>query len=132
MTDSASDHPFHDLDVFLDLPRGSGLALSPDGNRLVTSQQTLNPERTKWVTALWEVDPAGEAPARRLTRSAKGEGGARFLPDGSVLFTSSRPDPEAKKEDDESSLLWLLPAGGGEARVVGSRPGGIDAVRVAA
>ncbi len=133
MTDSASSTPFHDLDSYIDLPRGSGLALSPDGSRLVTSVQTLNPEGTKWVTALWQVDPAGEAPARRLTRSAKGEGGATFLPDGSVLFTSARPDPDAGKEEkDEESLLWLLPAGGGEARVVGSRPGGVDAVRVAA
>ena len=70
-----------------------GLTLSPDGTRLVTAVQTLNPKRTKWVTALWEVDPAGERPARRLTRSAKGEGGAAFLPDGSLLFTSRAPGP---------------------------------------
>ncbi len=97
--------------------------------------QTLNPKRTKYVTALWEVDPAGERPARRLTRSAKGEGGAAYLPDGSLLFTSARPDPEAgpdSDDDDEVALLWLLPAGGGEARVVATRPGGVDDVHVAA
>jgi dipeptidyl aminopeptidase/acylaminoacyl peptidase len=98
----------------------------------VTAVQTLDPKRTKWVTALWEVDPAGEQPARRLTRSAKGEGGAAFLPDGSLLFTSARPDPAAEEDDDEVSLLWLLPAGGGEARVVGTRAGGVDHVEVAA
>ena len=110
MTESIST-PFHDLDAYIDLPRGSGLALSPDGARLVTAVATLNPKRTKYVTALWEVDPTGERPARRLTRSAKGEGGAVFLPDGSLMFTSARPDPDAKEEDDdEVALLWLLPA----------------------
>jgi dipeptidyl aminopeptidase/acylaminoacyl peptidase len=132
VTDSSS--AFHDLDAYIDLPRGSGLQLSPDGTRLVTAVQTLDPKRTKYVTALWEVDPAGERRARRLTRSAKGEGHAAFLPDGSLLFTSARPDPDAKDvdEDDAVALLWLLPPGGGEARVVASRPGGVDDVRVAA
>ncbi len=126
--------PFHDLDSYIDLPRGSGLTLSPDGSRLVTAVQTLDPERTRHVTALWEVDPSGDRPARRLTRSAKGEGHAAFLPDGSLLFTSARPDPAAKDEDEDDAvaLLWLLPSRGGEARVVASRPGGVDDVRVAA
>ena len=65
-------HPFDDLDDYLALPRTSGLALAPDGSRLVTAVQTLNADRTKYVTALWEVDPTGTRPARRLTRSAKG------------------------------------------------------------
>ncbi len=132
MTDSASTGPtpFHDLDAYVDLPRGAGLTLSPDGSRLVTAVQTLDPKRTRWVTALWEVDPTGERPARRLTRSAKGEGGAAFLPDGSLLFTSARPDPTSD-DDEEVALLWLLPAGGGEARVVANRPGGVDHVEVA-
>ena len=134
MTDSdPAATPFHDLDAYVDLPRGSGLALSPDGTRLVTAVQTLNPKRTKFVTALWEVDPTGERPAHRLTRSAKGEGGAAFLPDGSLLFVSARPDPATDDDDkDDESALWLLPAAGGEARVVSSRPGGVDDVRVAA
>src|SRR4051812_18513992 len=115
------------------LPRVGELALSPDGTRLVTTVATLNPKRTKWVTALWEVDPAGEAPARRLTRSAKGEGAPVFTAGGDVLFASARPDPDDKEpEDDAPAALWLLPAGGGEARVVGTRPGGIDGVAAAA
>jgi dipeptidyl aminopeptidase/acylaminoacyl peptidase len=136
MTDSAHPNPlstpFHDLEAYIGLPRGSGLTLSPDGSRLVTAVQTLNPKRTKYVTALWEVDPTGERAARRLTRSAKGETGAAFLPDGSLLFTSARPDPEAEDDDGEVALLWMLPPGGGEARVAASRPGGVSDVRVAA
>ena len=94
--------------------------------------QTLNPKRTKWVTALWEVDPTGERPARRLTRSAKGEGGAAFLPDGSLLFTSARPDPRRRGRRRGRRCSGCCPAGGGEARVVATRPGGVDRVEVAA
>ncbi|WP_026877846.1 S9 family peptidase [Jiangella gansuensis] len=122
--------PFHDLDAYVALPRFGGLALSPDGSRLVTAVSTLSPDKTRYVTALWEIDPEGRRPARRLTRSAKGESGAAFLPDGSLLFGSARPDP-ATKDDDEAPLLWLLPADGGEARVVAKRPGGIGGVVVA-
>ena len=124
--------PFEDLDAFQALPRVSGLALSADGGRLVTSVATLDPDAVRWVTALWEVDPSGQLPATRLTRSRKGEAGPAFLPDGSLLFTSARPDPDEKETpDDAPAALWLLPARGGEARVVGTRPGGITGVVVA-
>jgi dipeptidyl aminopeptidase/acylaminoacyl peptidase len=129
----AAATPFHDLQAYVALPRVAELALSPDGSRLITTVATPNPKGTRYVTALWEIDPAGEAPARRLTRSAKGEGAPVFTADGDVLFVSARPDPDAKEpEDDAPAALWLLPAGGGEARVVGTRPGGIDGVATAA
>lgn len=137
MTDPIADpsadpfaDPFADLDAYLAIPRLGGLVLSPDGTRLVTGVATLDPDRTRYVTALWEVDPAGERPARRLTRSAKGEGGAAFLPDGDLLFVSGRPDTGVKTEDDVSAL-WLLPAGGGEARVVARRPASLSGPVVA-
>lgn len=124
--------PFSDLDAFQAIPRVSGLALSHDGTRLVTSVATLDTDATRWVTALWEVDPAGERPASRLTRSRKGEAAPAFLPGGDLLFTSARPDPDATEpKDDAPAALWLLPARGGEARVVGTRPGGVAGVRVA-
>ncbi len=126
-----TDTPFADLDRYIALPRVGGLVLSPDGARLITAVATLDPKKTRYVTALWEIDPAGDRPARRLTRSAKGESGAAFLPDGSLLFVSARPDPEAADADEEGAALWLLPAGGGEARVVGTRPGGVSGVVVA-
>lgn len=127
--------PFHDLDHYLAIPRVSGLALSPDGRRLVTTVATLNSEGTEYVTALWEVDPAGRKQARRITRSATGEAGAVFAANGDVYFTSARPDPEStdgtNSDGDPVTALWLLPADGGEARVVLSRAGGVEKVMAA-
>ncbi|MDP9889397.1 hypothetical protein J2X98_003007 [Pseudarthrobacter enclensis] len=90
--------PFHDLDHYLSIPRVSGLALSPDGSRLVTTVATLNGKGTEFATALWELDPAGQKRARRITRSAKGEAGAAFAANGDVYFTSARPDPDSPDE----------------------------------
>jgi dipeptidyl aminopeptidase/acylaminoacyl peptidase len=123
--------PFHDLEAYIALPRVGGLVLSPDGTRLITSVATLDPKKTRYVNALWEVDPTGQRASRRLTRSAKGESGAAFLPDGSVVFVSGRPDPDVKDSDDEKAALWQLPAGGGESRVIATRPGGVSGVVVA-
>jgi dipeptidyl aminopeptidase/acylaminoacyl peptidase len=124
--------PFHDLDEYVRLPRISGLVLSPDGSRLVTQVSTLNHDGTKTHTALWEVYPTRAKPSRRLTRSAEGETGAAFTPDGDLLFTSARPNADAADEENDDTLaLWVLPAGGGEARIVANRPGGVQLVRTA-
>ncbi|GGK68439.1 S9 family peptidase [Ornithinimicrobium pekingense] len=121
---------FSDLSHYVAVPRLSGLAMSPDGTRLVTTVATLNRKATGYTTALWEVDPTGERPAHRLTRSAKGEAGAAFTASGDLYFTSARPDPDDDEEEPRSAL-WLIPAHGGEARVVHNRTGGIAGVSTA-
>ncbi|MET3945450.1 dipeptidyl aminopeptidase/acylaminoacyl peptidase [Arthrobacter sp. UYCu512] len=121
--------PFHNLDHYLAIPRVSGLVLSPDGGRLVTTVATLNAKGTEYGTALWELDPAGQKQARRITRSAKGETGAVFA-GGDLYFSSARPDPESP-EADPVNALWMLPAGGGEARVAHTRAGGIGTLLAA-
>ncbi|MQA83650.1 MAG: prolyl oligopeptidase family serine peptidase [Streptosporangiales bacterium] len=124
--------PFHDLRDFVAIQRVSALRLSPDGARLVAVVSELAADRKKFVTALWQIDPLGKDRPRRLTRSAPGEASPEFLPDGSLLFTSARPDPEAAKADgSDTAALWLLPAGGGEARQVATPPGGVSGVAVA-
>ncbi|MFJ5958286.1 prolyl oligopeptidase family serine peptidase [Paenarthrobacter sp. NPDC092416] len=122
--------PFHDIDHYLSIPRVGGLTLSPDGKRLVTTVSTLNGKGTEFATALWEIDPTGQRPARRITRSSKGEAGAAFAASGDLYFTSARPDPDSP-DADPVNALWLLPASGGEARVVLSRAGGISSVMTA-
>jgi dipeptidyl aminopeptidase/acylaminoacyl peptidase len=117
---------FDDFDGYLSLDRVTDLALSHDGSRLVATVARLNSEGNKLISSLWEIDPGGATPARRLTHSAKGETGPVFAPDGTLLFTSQR-----EAEDDDPTALWQLPAGAGEARKVLTRPGGISTVRVA-
>ncbi|HVN11546.1 MAG TPA: S9 family peptidase [Kineosporiaceae bacterium] len=125
----ATPTPFADVDAYIALPRTSSLLLSPAGDRLVTSVATLDQDRTRYVSSLWEVDPRGLRAARRLTHSDKGGTAVAFLPDGGLLFTSARPG--AGEDDEAPPSLWLLPAGGGEARVVAVRPGGISGAAVA-
>ncbi|QMU69845.1 S9 family peptidase [Streptacidiphilus sp. P02-A3a] len=120
---------FTDLSEYITLPRLSGLALAPDGTRLVTTVQELSADGTRYLSALWEIDPAGARAPRRLTRSAKGESGPAFLPDGTLLFRSARPGADLPEGEDEAgeSALWALPPGGGEAARVVTRPGGVNA-----
>jgi dipeptidyl aminopeptidase/acylaminoacyl peptidase len=118
------------LDGYRRLPRLNGITLSPDGTRLVLSMQHLSADGTKFTSALWELRTDGGSPARRLTWSKPGESNPAFLPDGSLLFSSARADPDAK-DDDAPARLWRMPAGGGEAHPVLSVPGGIEGITTA-
>jgi dipeptidyl aminopeptidase/acylaminoacyl peptidase len=131
-TPGPASSPFAELTDFVAIPRIGALALSADGSRLAVSVHTLDPEKKKWQSALWEVDPAGTRPARRLTRSAPGESSPAWAPDGSLLFTSARPDPGTAEDGEPKPALWSLPSDGGEARLVLSRPAGIASFAVAA
>jgi dipeptidyl aminopeptidase/acylaminoacyl peptidase len=119
---------FDSIAAFVDLPRLGGLVLSPDGRRLVVTRQEPDPDRSRYVSSLWEIPLDGGAPVR-LTRSDKGEGSPAFGPDGSLLFTSTRPDPDKIARDDEASLWSLPPAG--EAQVIARRVGGVGGPVVA-
>ncbi|GAA3279832.1 S9 family peptidase [Nesterenkonia halobia] len=142
MTDTTSTSPaaaspsgarkFHDLDHFVAFPRLAGLAMSPDGERLVTTVSTLDAQGTGYTTALWEVDPRGGHTARRLTRGSAAESGPTFSAAGDLWFTSARPDESGSAEDAKTAALWRLPADGGEAEVVTRRPGGVSSVLCAA
>ena len=131
MTDATPSTPFHSLDSYIALPRVDGVALSPDGERVVLTVATLSSDRTRYERALWEVPAHGDGAPRRLTRSAKGESGVAFTASGDALFVSSRPDAEADGED-EVVQLWLLPARGGEARPITRLAGGVSGVAATA
>jgi dipeptidyl aminopeptidase/acylaminoacyl peptidase len=135
---------FDELTEYVALPRVTGLCLSPDGRWLAAVVQSPWPEPKKYGTSIWRIltgqEPSGvpeggtpehrQEPAVRLTRSAEGESAPAFLPDGSLLFASKRPEPWSSKsgDDDAKPALWLLPAGGGEARRVAAPPGGVSSV----
>ncbi|RCW40397.1 dipeptidyl aminopeptidase/acylaminoacyl peptidase [Halopolyspora algeriensis] len=135
ITESDSDEPpvdpFSDLDAYVALPRVEGLWLSPDGRRVVVGVATPDRKKTRYTTALWEVDPDGVRSARRLTRSARGESAAAFTPSGDLLFLSERPDPDGGPDGAAATTaLWLQRADGGDAKVVACPPGGVRGVVV--
>ncbi len=121
-------NPFGDVDDYFALPRVSGLAVSPDGSRVVTTITELNHKHTEYVTAIWELDPEGRAPARRLTRGAKGESAPTFTSSGDLLFVAARPSAD---DDEPPASLWSLPAAGGEAIELVAVPGGVEVARTA-
>lgn len=96
-----------DLHASQALPRLAGLALSLDGTRLVTGVATPDPSGARFRTALWEIDPTGGRPARQLTRGASASAPV-FTPDGDLLFTAARPDPEAEDEP-AAPAAWVTP-----------------------
>jgi dipeptidyl aminopeptidase/acylaminoacyl peptidase len=117
---------FSELSNFMAIPRLESIRLSPDGRWLAATVANLSPDKKKYVSSIWRIDPGGAAPVR-LTRSAEGESAQAFLPDGSLLFISTRPDPalaKSDKPDGDRPALWVLPPGGGEAYRLTAPPGG--------
>lgn len=117
-----------DIERLLRLPRLTSVTAGEDG-RVVAAVEEADEPGARLVPSLWELDPAGVLPARRLTFSAQGESAPRFAPDGALLFTSSRPDPGSGGEDD-AAAIWRLPRTG-EAQVLASAPGGLSLLAVA-
>ena len=125
---SAEFTDFSDPEALLRLPRLASVAALP-GGRVLAAIQEADEHGAKTPSALWELDPAGTEPARRLTRSEKGESGPRPGPDGTVLFTSSRPDPDGASFENRPGI-WRLPASG-EPELVAAAPGGLELLAVA-
>ncbi|WP_105034015.1 S9 family peptidase [Cryobacterium aureum] len=132
MTAESHTTPFSSLDDYIALPRVEGLALSPDGQRIVLTVATLTRDQTSYERALWSVAGDGGGIPTRLTRSAKGESQAAFTAAGDVLFVSGRPDAAASEKDAEAAQLWLLPAAGGEARAITRLTGGVSGIAAVA
>jgi dipeptidyl aminopeptidase/acylaminoacyl peptidase len=124
-----------DLGEYVAIPRVTGLRLAPDGSWLAAVVQTVGGEPPKYLSSIWRIDTTGDSKPVRLTRSADGEASPEFLPDGSLLFASKRPDPGAGKKDGEAGkdkpAVWLLPAIGGEAQRIAAPGGGVAGLATA-
>jgi len=124
-----------DVREYVAIPRVLALRLAPDGSWLAAVVQTVGGEPPKYLSSIWRIDTAGGREPVRLTRSAEGEASPEFLPDGSLLFASRRPDPGAGKKDAEPGkdkpAVWLLPAVGGEARRIAAPGGGVTGLAAA-
>lgn len=107
--------------------------LSPSGDRVAFTVQTVAPTKDGYRHALWSVPTDGSAPATRLTIGAKHDKAARFSPDGRTLaFLSDRrlaveELPGAPDDREDGTQVHLLPLDGpGEARRLTDLPRGVD------
>jgi dipeptidyl aminopeptidase/acylaminoacyl peptidase len=131
---------FGDVRDYVAIPRLTALRLAPDGSWLAAVVQARSRDGTKFVSSIWRIDPSpGAAGPARLTRSAEGETSPEFLPDGTLLFLSARPDQAGPSQaaraeasaDAKKAALWLLPAHGGEPHLIAAPAGGVSGVAAA-
>jgi dipeptidyl aminopeptidase/acylaminoacyl peptidase len=126
---------FTDLSAFAAIPRLTALRLSPDGTWLAGTVQTVTGTPPAYRTSIWRIPVGPGGTPARLTRGEPGEAAPEFLPDGSLLFTARRPVPpppgEETAPEPDGPGLWLLPAAGGEARLIAAPPGGVAGVSAA-
>ena len=109
--------PMTHEDLWL-MKRPGALAVSPNGRWLVVAVTEPAYDEAQARSDLWIVSTDGKSPLRRLTSGKGSEGDPVFSPDSTQLaFT-------AKREEDESSQVYVLDLAGGEAQRVTNWPGG--------
>src|SRR5512137_2257344 len=96
-------------------------AFAPDGQSIVYTVTVTNAAEDRQQSDLWRVGYDG-GDRMQLTNTPKNDEWApAWSPDGRWLaFLSDRGDDVAQTQ------VWAMPAGGGEARVLTSLPGGVD------
>ena len=99
-------------------------AFAPDGESIVYTVTVTNPSEDKQQSDLWRVGYDGQDRMQLTSTPKHDEWAPAWSPDGRWLaFLSDRG------EDDAQTQVWAMPAGGGEARVLTSLPGGVDDFR---
>ncbi|HET7030995.1 MAG TPA: hypothetical protein VFI34_10825, partial [Candidatus Limnocylindrales bacterium] len=109
--------------------------LSPSGDRVAFTVQTVAPTKDGYRHAIWSVPTDGSREAQRLTIGARHDTAPRFAPDGRTLaFLSDRrmqveeePGAGDPKKREDAQQIHLLPLDGGEARRLTDLPRGVDA-----
>lgn len=115
---------YDDVDQYIGARRVTGLTVSPDFSRAVIVVAALDDSRTEYRTSLWEIDVDGSSSARRLTHGEWGESAPVFTASGDLLFSR-------RSNKDDPARLWVLPAAGGEARLLETRSAGLSDIRTA-
>ena len=116
-TPAPSVRPITHEDLWL-MKRPSALAVSPDGRWIVVAVTEPAYDEAQARSDLWIVASDGKGPLRRLTSGKGSEGDPAFSPDSTrIAFT-------ARRDEDESSQVYVLDLAGGEAQRVTNWPGG--------
>jgi dipeptidyl aminopeptidase/acylaminoacyl peptidase len=107
-----------DLDLIEDVAEPD---FSPDGEDLVYTVGVVNRDTDRRQSDLWRVRYATGERTRLTWTPDHSEWQPRHAPDGrAIAFLSDRGGEEA------ATQVWLLPAAGGEARVLTDFPGGVQ------
>jgi dipeptidyl aminopeptidase/acylaminoacyl peptidase len=112
------------IDEALEAPQIGGLALSPDGQRVVYDVTRTNWKANAFEHDLWIADRSGKSIL--LTTQMKTSSGAKWSPDGRwIAFLSDRPGQIAETKADTMQLYVIDPTGG-EARQVTKLEDGVS------
>jgi dipeptidyl aminopeptidase/acylaminoacyl peptidase len=94
--------------------------VSPDGEWVLYTVSSADPERDRRQTDLWMAKWDGSERVR-LTHTPENESAPRWSPDGKYIsFLSSRPGPA------KGAQVWVLSRAGGEARQLTALPGRLN------
>ncbi len=104
------------IDQSLEMRAAASPRISPDGKWVAYEVSRTNWDANAFERDLWLTDAAGTR-RTRLTDSKGSSDNARWSPDGKwIAFLSNRPPQRAGGKLDDSTQIYIIAPGGGEAR----------------
>jgi dipeptidyl aminopeptidase/acylaminoacyl peptidase len=98
--------------------------ISPDGGRVAFVHTRMDYEKDEYVNDIWMADVEGGKPYQFTSGRGKDKH-PRWSPDGSQLMFVSAPLTK-EGEEKKKPQLYVMPVGGGEARMVTDVEGGVQ------
>ena len=111
------------------LPRLGGLWLSPDGRRLVVGVATPDRKNTRYAPRCGRSTRTGDAAGAAADPQRRGRVGGGLHARRRPAVHLGPAGARRRRRRRARAALWLLPAGGGDARVVATRPAACSGVR---